>query len=50
LIYATFDFGLAAFFLFWTHIIVGWTYGDEAGRSREVEARLESGGDTRSES
>jgi hypothetical protein len=31
LIYATFDFGLAAFFLFWTHIIVGWTYGEEPG-------------------
>jgi hypothetical protein len=50
LIYATFDFGLAAFFLFWTHIIVGWTYGEERGSSREVEVRLESGGDTRSES
>ncbi len=27
LIYATFDLALAAFFLLWTQVIVGWTYG-----------------------
>ena len=29
LIYAAIDFALAAFFLFWTNVVVAWTYGDE---------------------
>ncbi len=29
LIYAALDFGLAAFFLLWTQVVVGWTYGAE---------------------
>jgi hypothetical protein len=37
LIYATFDFGLAAFFLLWTHVIVGWTYGSAAETGKDEE-------------
>jgi hypothetical protein len=45
LIYATFDFGLAAFFLLWTHVIVGWTYGvkAEAAKDEEEETAVEGG-------
>jgi hypothetical protein len=44
LIYATFDFALAAFFLLWTHVIVRWTYGGDydivkEGEENEVENR-----------
>jgi hypothetical protein len=44
LIYATFDFALAAFFLLWTHVIVGWTYGvaPEAAKEEE-ETAIEEG-------
>jgi hypothetical protein len=41
LIYATFDFALAAFFLLWTHVIVGWAYGGE----RDSVAELDASGD-----
>jgi hypothetical protein len=43
LIYATFDFGLAAFFLFWTHVLVGWTYGEEPAIGKEPETEVENG-------
>src|SRR5262249_23610052 len=38
LIYATFDFALAAFFLFWTNVIVAWTYGDNSQALEESAA------------
>ena len=42
LIYATLDFALAAFFLLWTHVIVGWTYGGDSEIAKEeAEARVE---------
>src|SRR4051794_19888002 len=31
LIYASIDLSLAIFFLGWTHVVVGWTYGDRGG-------------------
>ena len=37
LIYATIDFAVAAFFLLWTHVIVGWTYGSERELVNEDE-------------
>jgi hypothetical protein len=49
LIYATFDFGLAAFFLFWTHVLVGWTYGDERVIDNEPKAGVEDGTSERSD-
>ena len=42
LIYATFDFALAAFFLFWTHLIVAWTYGDDSRAPAEPKAGEET--------
>ena len=49
LIYATFDFGLAAFFLFWTHVLVAWTYGEEPGIGKEQETGVEDGTSARSD-
>jgi hypothetical protein len=44
LIYATFDFALAAFFLLWTHVIVGWTYGGAPPKAaKEDEPAIEEG-------
>jgi hypothetical protein len=43
LIYATLDFGLAAFFLLWTRLIVGWTYGDGTEIHPEPDADAEAG-------
>jgi hypothetical protein len=43
LIYATLDFGLAAFFLLWTRLVVAWTYGDEAESDHERPAGVEGG-------
>jgi hypothetical protein len=46
LIYATFNFALAAFFLLWTHVVVGWTYGEEreGDRSGDGVVETEDGG------
>ena len=35
LIYATLHFALAAFFLVWTDVIVGWTYGAERAIAKQ---------------
>ncbi len=44
LIYASLDFAVAAFFLLWTHVIVGWTYGAEPETAdEEPEARVGEG-------
>jgi len=43
LIYATLDFGLAAFFLLWTQVVVAWTYGEEPEISQQQEAGVENG-------
>ncbi|MFI5459112.1 MAG: hypothetical protein ACHRXM_27095 [Isosphaerales bacterium] len=43
LIYATFDFALAAFFLIWTRVIVAWSYGEKSGVAEEDEAGVENG-------
>src|SRR5438046_1647190 len=43
LIYATFDLGLAAFFLLWTRVIVVWTYGEEPEINQQREAEGENG-------
>jgi hypothetical protein len=43
LIYATLDFGLAAFFLLWTRVIVGWTYGEETEVNEERQSNVEAG-------
>lgn len=38
LIYAAFDFTLAAFFLLWTRVIVAWTYGEDRRGANETPA------------
>ena len=43
LIYATVDFGLAAFFLLWTRVIVSWTYGEESEIDHEQPADVDAG-------
>ena len=43
LIYATLDFGLAAFFLLWTRVIVAWTYGDMAESDHEQPPGIDAG-------
>jgi hypothetical protein len=43
LIYAALDFGLAAFFLLWTRVIVAWTYSSVPGSDKEQEGEIENG-------
>jgi hypothetical protein len=43
LIYAAIDFGLAAFFLLWTRVIVAWTYSEEPGSANPVEDSVDTG-------
>ncbi len=46
LIYVTVDFALAAFFLLWTRVIVGWCYGEDPGMT--ILSGADGGESTRS--
>ena len=43
LIYATLYLALAAFFLLWTRVVVGWTYNGEREIAQEHESAVEDG-------
>ncbi len=43
LIYATLDFGLAAFFLLWTRVIVAWSYGEQPGTASDAGTKSGNG-------